>query len=84
MSVVVRFFARSREVVGQTEAQFEIGEQGLTLLELQMKLLKQFPILESIWQSTLLSLNLDYINKDDQIALKPGDELAIIPPIGGG
>lgn len=84
MSVVVRFFAQSRELVGQTEAQFEIGEQGLTLLELQTKLLQQFPVLEGIWQSTLLSLNLDYINKDDQIALKPGDEMAIIPPIGGG
>lgn len=84
MSVVVRFFAQSRELVGQTEAQFEIGEQGLTLSELQTKLLKQFPVLESIWQSTLLSLNLDYINKDDQIALKAGDEMAIIPPIGGG
>lgn len=34
--------------------------------------------------TVVLALNQDYIERDTHITLKPGDEIAVIPPISGG
>lgn len=37
-----------------------------------------------IKDTVVLALNQDYIEHNTQINLKPGDEIAVIPPISGG
>ena len=84
MFVVVRFFARSRELVGEREIELELDSNQPSLQEFETKLLGQYPVLKEIWESVLLSRNLEYVSKSDELELKEGDEMAIIPPISGG
>ncbi len=39
---------------------------------------------QEIKDSTVLSLNLEYIQPGDKKVLQPRDEVAVIPPISGG
>jgi len=82
MIIAVRFFARSRELVGASETEIEI--EGETMDALKRALLFKYASLWEIWSLVMLSLNLEYISKGDQVRLKEGDEIGVIPPINGG
>jgi len=82
MIITVRFFARSRELVGASETEIEIEDETMDALE--RALLFKYPSLSEIWSSVILSLNLEYISRGDQVRLKEGDEIGVIPPISGG
>ena len=84
MFVVVRFFAGSRELVGEKDIHLELDSNQPSLQEFEKTLLQQYPVLKEIWESVLLSRNLEYVSKSDEVELKEGDEMAIIPPISGG
>jgi len=40
--------------------------------------------LSSIEDSVILAVNQEYITPDQTVQLKPGEEVAVIPPISGG
>lgn len=44
----------------------------------------QFPLLEEIKGAFALAVNQEYVGPDGEVALRAGDEVAIIPPISGG
>lgn len=44
----------------------------------------QYPQLEQLGGSFVLSLNQEYLAQGEEAALSAGDEVAIIPPISGG
>eukprot|EP00884_Botryococcus_braunii_P015854 jgi/Botrbrau1/2952/Bobra.0026s0023.1 len=83
MQVRVLFFARGRELAGVSESDVEVGP-GATVHQLWLKLLEDYPDLSEIAGCTVLALNQTYVNKDDPVVLKDGDEVALIPPISGG
>jgi molybdopterin converting factor subunit 1 len=79
MYVNVRFFAVSREMAG-TERQTYALPEGTTLQDLQDRLFAAYPALQA--QRVRFAVNLTYAPLTT--ALHDGDEVACIPPVGGG
>ncbi|XP_063919220.1 molybdopterin synthase sulfur carrier subunit [Zophobas morio] len=84
MSVTVKilFFAKSREIVGQTSASLELPTH-ISYVDLLQKIVEEFS-LNDIKHSVILSLNEEFCHSEDTINLKNGDEIAVIPPLSGG
>lgn len=51
---------------------------------LKQALLLKYPSLQVIAENIILSLNEEYIDDNQQLTLREGDEVAVIPPISGG
>ena len=79
MHINVRFFAISREMAG-TERQMYSLPEGETLQDLQDQLFATYPALEA--QRVRFAVNLTYAPLTT--VLHDGDEVACIPPVGGG
>lgn len=79
MHVNVRFFAVSREMAG-TERQMYTLPEGATLQDLQDTLFAAYPALGA--QRVRFAVNLTYAPLS--IVLHDSDEVACIPPVGGG
>jgi molybdopterin converting factor subunit 1 len=83
MRVSVLYFARSREVAGASEEALDLPE-GATTRGLLSALVKLHPGLDGVLRACVLAVNHEYFALDDDVALKEGDEVAIIPPLSGG
>jgi len=79
MHVNVRFFAVSREMVGAERQMYTLPEDA-TLQDLQHQLFAAYPALEA--QRVRFAVNLTYAPLTT--VLHEGDEVACIPPVGGG
>ncbi len=79
MKVNVRFFAMARETVGASEQVQDVPE-GTTLQELRDVLFQTYPGLRA--QRLQFAVNLSYAPLTTM--LHAGDEVACIPPVGGG
>ncbi|MBN1876009.1 MAG: molybdopterin converting factor subunit 1 [Anaerolineae bacterium] len=79
MNIVIRFFAVSREITG-TARQTQSFPEGTTLQKLQERLFETYPTLEA--QRVRFAVNLTYTPLTT--VLHEGDEVACIPPVGGG
>jgi len=79
MKVLVYFFAQSREIVGESQQEFEIDD-GSDVTRLLNVLVRQFPGLKKL--DIRVAVNSDYA--ENSHLLHDGDEVAIIPPISGG
>jgi molybdopterin synthase catalytic subunit len=80
MNVRVVAFARIREIVGADSLR-EVDE-GTTAGGLALALAREFPALEPLLDATRLVRNGAFVTPDE--ALADGDELALLPPFGGG
>lgn len=78
------FFARSREVAGTPQKEFDIPTGTTTDQFVAQHLLVVFPQLQDVLTHALLSVNLEYIERGTSVTLHAGDEVAVIPPISGG
>lgn len=83
MLIKVLFFAKSREVAGISEKTFELADDANTE-DLLRELIASHPGLGSIMKTCIFALNQEYVHPQDKEPLKPGDEVAIIPPLSGG
>ena len=78
------FFAKGRELVGQSEAELTTVNQQ-SLGQLLEAVLACYPQLQVIQDNFVLALNQEYIdNKEEIVTLQAGDEIAVIPPLSGG
>ncbi len=80
MTIIIKFFALGRELVGANELHVDLPEKAsvhdaLERLQTEHPKLAQLP-------SFLVALNAEYAERN--ATLKNGDELAIIPPVSGG
>ena len=80
-NVKVLLFARLSEIAGTRQTQIELGE-GLTVADAYAILSDRYPGLEPLGAHVMYAVNSEYAPPSQ--ALKPGDELAIIPPVSGG
>jgi len=83
MRLVCLFFARSKEITGIPEKEYNVPE-GYNTTQFVEILLEDFPALKDILQVSLLSVNLEYLEWGTSVTLHQNDEIAVIPPISGG
>lgn len=76
----VLYFGVSRDQTNKGQEDLVVME-NLTAGELKKKLMEMYPKLEDV-QSFALAVNESYA--DDEMMLKDGDTVAIIPPVSGG
>jgi molybdopterin converting factor subunit 1 len=81
MRVKVKFFAALREELGTREVEQELP-QGSTLQDLINVVLVQHPVLHRYLPSLHFAVNRKYVA--GQMGLSDGDEVAFLPPVGGG
>ena len=81
MKIVARLFALYREVVGKSEIELEV-EEGITVARLIGVLEQEFPQLKAFSDNLIVAVNAEYVGRD--FPLKPGDEVALVPPVSGG
>jgi MoaD family protein len=79
--VKLKFFALFREIVGSSEEEREL-KMDLKVSSLLEELLSEHPDLRRYSDEILVSVNKNYASEDT--VLKEGDEVAIMPPVGGG
>lgn len=79
--VKVKLFAAFREVTGQSELDWPLGP-GMSAGELLESLVAEYPALAGGSKSALVMVNRRYATRQTQ--LQPGDEVAFLPPVGGG
>lgn len=81
MKARVRLFARLADLAGARETEVELGE-GLSVAEAFAVLCRDHPELADLSGSLMYAVNAEYVTPDHP--LRPGDELALIPPVSGG
>ena len=79
MKVTVKFFARYREIVGESEIEVEIGD-GASVSSLIAKLVDKYPDFPT--NPNMVAVNAEYVEPDT--ILHEGDEAAFFPPFSGG
>ena len=75
----IRAFGVTKDLLGGKDTSIEI--RGTTVGELRRELGERFPELLDL-RSLFIAVNNDYA--DDDLVLKPTDEIALIPPVSGG
>ena len=81
MKIKVKFFASYRDITGRPEAILDLDE-GTTLSALLEDLKGEYPKLGSLTDTIIASVNKRYARED--VMLKEGDEVALLPPVSGG
>mmetsp|Transcript_13916 Transcript_13916/g.26717 ORF Transcript_13916/g.26717 Transcript_13916/m.26717 type:complete len:82 (-) Transcript_13916:79-324(-) len=81
MHVNVLFFARARELVGDTDTKMELKD-GANTKDLVSALVVKFPKLKDMIHKIVLAVNQEYVTGVQ--VLHDRDEVALIPPISGG
>lgn len=74
-------FARVRELVGFGQREFDLSEAA-TVGALRARLESSAPELGALRDSTRVARNGTLVDDDERLA--DGDEVALLPPVGGG
>jgi len=81
LHVDVRLFARAKELLDRNQVTVALAPGG-TVGDLRRQLETLHPRLAGLLGSSAIAVNRTYV--DDDHALAPGDDVAIIPPVAGG
>jgi len=80
-AVAVRLFGPAREAAGSGRVELDLPA-GATAADLVGELAARYPALAGLLPRSRVAVNLEYV--DGGTRLVPGDEVAILPPVGGG
>lgn len=81
MIVRVQLFAVARDLAGRGVVEIELPEGG-TVADLRRALAAAVPSLAPVLPRVLVAVGADYAR--ESAVLRPGDEVACIPPVSGG
>lgn len=81
MQISTRYFAALREAAGDVGDMVE-APRGATVADLRALIVGQRPALAPLLERCTAAVNRVYAT--DQTVLGDGDELAFLPPVGGG
>ena len=81
IGVTVIYFASLRDAAGRSEESAQLN-QSTSVKEIFAVLGATHPALKNHLPTCRLALNGEFAN--GRVKLKPGDELAILPPVAGG
>jgi len=79
----VLLFAGAREISGISEGRLRNVPANCSHKQLLERVIGTFG-LEKMADCIALALNQNYVAEEDNLVLKEGDELAVIPPLSGG
>ena len=77
----VSFYSYCRDLAGVDETRVAVPE-GKTLAGLMTQLYSTHPRLRALDKSLLLAVGVEYQTRE--YVLRPGDEVALFPPVQGG
>jgi len=80
MKIELLFFGITADIAGEKSLPIEI-DKDYSVKNLRTKLSSDFPKLND-YKNYALAINMEYSNED--IILKEGDVVALIPPVSGG
>jgi len=80
MNINILAFGIAKDIINGSTLGMEI-QNGMTVGELKMKLILQFPDFEKL-KSLAIAVNEEY--QEDDFVLSEKDEVVIIPPVSGG
>ncbi len=80
MEVKILAFGIAKDILGGSSLSVELPEKP-TVGQLKAHLCQAYPDFEKL-ASFAIALNTEYA--EDQQAIRPGDEVVIIPPVSGG
>ncbi|MAS94230.1 MAG: hypothetical protein CMO55_13620 [Verrucomicrobiales bacterium] len=81
-SVRLLFFSVLQDLTGTESMEVNLPDQGLKVRELLDMVIESFPGLEA-WKTRLL-IAVDCEYADLEQVVKPGSEVALMPPVQGG
>ena len=81
MEIRVKFFAAPREALGQSELDVTLPDDA-TVTDLIEHLKAEYPILRAYTRFLSVAVNRAYVGWETM--LHDGDEVACLPPVGGG
>jgi molybdopterin converting factor subunit 1 len=81
VKIKVLFFASCRDIVDRREMDVDAAE-GATASDVLNRLCEAYPRLSDLRGRMALSVNAEYVAPET--VLRPGDTLALIPPVSGG
>lgn len=81
MKVVVRLFARARDLAGAEAVEVEVPEPA-TIAALRVRLAAAIPALAGLVPRCALAVGEEFVGDDHR--LLPGEEAALLPPVSGG
>jgi len=79
--IVVHFYSYFKELTGCVETT-EALPPGSSIADLMTLLIRRFPKLGPMQNSTLIAVGVDYQGRG--YLLKEGDEVSLFPPVQGG
>lgn len=82
ISVTIKFFAYARDVVGRPVLVQAFEQEPCTVADVLAWLAGSYPALAAHADRLLVARNLKYVSREAVVA--DGDELVILPPVGGG
>jgi len=80
MKCSIKAFGISKEIIGGKQLELEVPE-GTTVSNLKKTLFEKYPALAEL-RSVYVAVNTSYAA--EELVLKEGDEIALIPPVAGG
>ncbi len=81
MKITIKYFAILRQLTGKGEEEWELPE-GATVATLQSQLQERYETLQGRMDRVALAVNHSYATTATN--LNDGDEVALLPPVGGG
>ncbi|KAK9722795.1 hypothetical protein K7432_002417 [Basidiobolus ranarum] len=80
------YFASAQDATKVPEETLVLTElPSPTIPSLLTWLIEKYPELEKIFAgNTMFAVNMEYVERNSEVALKGGDEVALIPPVSGG
>jgi molybdopterin converting factor small subunit len=79
--MIVRFFARARDVVGQDSCQLDLPP-GALVRDLHRRLLLEYPGLADLLKHSVIAVDQKLASAD--MAISNHNEAAVLPPVSGG
>ena len=81
MTVRIKLFASTREVVGRNEMTLELPATA-TIADVRQALIEAIPSQSKLLGHAMFAVNQEYAS--DRRRIKATDEVACIPPVSGG
>ncbi len=81
IEILVRFFAAAREAADRDEMRLEVAA-GSRVRDLLARIREEMPAMEAVLARSRVAVNQMVVGAE--VSLADGDELAILPPVGGG